>query len=87
MYALLYRNREKGWKGPTSLRPGDRVFVPRYYAGKVTLWVDTKTRLPVAVRIYAHDGNLYERYEYHDLETNVGLKDPEFDPKNPAYDF
>lgn len=87
MFVLLYRNRDRGWKGPTDPRPGDRVLVPRYYASRVELWVDEETRLPLAVRIYAHDGALYERYEHHDLRVNVGLSERDFDPENPAYHF
>jgi LysM repeat protein len=87
MYVLLYRNRDRGYKGPADVRAGDSVFVPRYYAGKVDLWVDERTRLPLVVHIYAHDGALYERYEHRDLKPNVGLTDADFDPENPGYDF
>jgi len=87
MFVLLYRNRDLGYKGPSDPRAGDRVFVPRYYGSKVELWVDEETRLPLAARIYAHDGALYERYEHHDLRVNVGLTDVDFDPDNRAYRF
>jgi len=87
MFVLLYRNKDRGWKRAEDPRPGDRVLVPRYYASKVELWIDEETRLPLAVRIYAHDGALYERYEHHDLRVNVGLTDLDFDAANPAYHF
>jgi hypothetical protein len=87
MYVILHENRGKGWRSPRDPRPGDSVFVPRYYAGKVLLWVDEELRLPIMALIYDHDGNLYERYEHHDLRVNVGLTDADFDPKNPAYGF
>jgi hypothetical protein len=87
MFVLLYRNRDRGWKRPGDVRPGDRVFVPRYYASKVELWIDEETRLPLGLRIYAHDGALYERYEHRDLRVNVGLTDLDFDPANPVYRF
>lgn len=30
---------------------------------------------------------LLESYTYHDVKTNVGLTDSDFDPKNPEYNF
>ncbi|MDA7893367.1 DUF1571 domain-containing protein [Rhodopirellula sp.] len=30
---------------------------------------------------------LLESYTYHDVQTNVGLTDADFDPKNPKYNF
>ena len=33
------------------------------------------------------DPPLMESYTYHDVKTNVGLKESDFDPKNPDYDF
>ncbi|MDB4695040.1 DUF1571 domain-containing protein [bacterium] len=30
---------------------------------------------------------LLESYTYHDVKTNVGLTEADFDPKNPAYNF
>ncbi len=30
---------------------------------------------------------LIESYTYHDVKTNVGLTDADFDPKNPEYNF
>ena len=30
---------------------------------------------------------LRESYTYHDVKTNVGLTDADFDPKNPEYNF
>jgi hypothetical protein len=87
MFVVLVRNKEKRYRGPADPRPGDRLLVPRYYAGRVELWVDVETRLPLVARIYGHDGALYERYEHHELRTNVGLTDLDFDPANPVYDF
>jgi nucleoid-associated protein YgaU len=87
MYVILHANRDKGWRGPRDPDPGDRVFVPRYYAGRVLLWVDERLRLPIRAEIFDHDGNPYERYEHRDLEVNVGLTDADFDPANPGYDF
>lgn len=87
MYVILHHNRRKGWKGPKSPQPGDAVFVPDFYAGRVELWLDAELRLPIRALIYDHEGLLYERYEHRDLKPNVGLGDLDFDPANPAYDF
>jgi outer membrane lipoprotein-sorting protein len=63
------------------------VIVPHFYAGRMTLWVDEKLKLPLQVDLYDHEGRLYEHYEHRNLEVNVGLGPADFDPKNPAYDF
>ena len=72
---------------PTIPQPGDAVFVPEFYAGRVVLWIDEALHLPIQIDLYDHEGALYEHYEHHDLKVNVGLKPIEFDPKNPAYKF
>jgi len=87
VHALLHANRERRWTRATSPRPGDRVRVPRYYAGRVELWVDRESRLPLKAQIYDHEGQLYERYEHRDLQVNVELSPLTFDPDNPEYDF
>jgi hypothetical protein len=87
MYSILHANRDKGWRGPRDPDPGDPVFVPRYYAARMLLWVDDELRLPIRAEIFDHDGLLYERYEHRDLRVNVGLTDADFDPANPEYDF
>ncbi len=33
------------------------------------------------------DAPLLESYTYHDVKTNVGLTEKDFDPKNPEYEF
>ena len=63
------------------------MFVPRYYASKMVLWIDKELMLPIKAMIYDHYGKLYEVYEHHDLKVNVGLKAKDFDPKNKEYDF
>lgn len=87
MHAILHANRDKGWRRPRDPDAGDPVFVPRYYAGRMLLWVDEELRLPIRAEIFDHDGRLYERYEHRDLRINVGLTDADFDPANPEYDF
>jgi hypothetical protein len=87
MYAVLRANRDQGWARAGDASRGDRVRVPRYYAGRVLLWIDDATSLPLKAEIFDHDGVLYERYEHRDLAVNVGLGPLDFDPQNPAYDF
>lgn len=87
MYVLLHANRDRNWRKAASVRTGDRVWVPRYYAPRVELCVDATSRLPVKAAIYDDAGRLFERYEHRDLAVNVGLTDLDFDPANPGYDF
>ena len=84
---LLHANREREWKGPQDARAGDRIFVPRYYASRIDLWIDRELNLPLRALIYDNDGVLFERFEHRDLKVNVGLTAQDFDPKNPEYKF
>ena len=86
-YALLHANRGGGWRSLDDVRPGRRVRVPRFYAGRTRLWIDAATFLPLKALIWDHAGDLYERYEHHDLRVDVGLDAAEFRPDHPAYRF
>lgn len=87
MHAVLNFNHEKGWDNPGDPDRGDAVRVPDYTAGRVVLWLDRATHIPVEVAIYDHEGNLYEQYRHKKLRINVGLTEADFDPDNPDYDF
>jgi hypothetical protein len=87
MHAVLNFNHERGWDDPDDPDPGDAVRVPHYTAGRVVLWLDRATHMPVEVAIYDHEGHLYEHYRHTELKINVGLTDADFDPKNPDYGF
>lgn len=60
---------------------------------KTRLYLDRETSLPVALEQYAWPPQpggqplLVEFYNYLQLKTNVGLRDMDFDPRNPAYRF
>lgn len=84
MHVLLHANRGKGWKQAGDARAGSEVRVPRYYASRITLWIDAASYLPLRAVILDHDG---QRYEHRDLRVNVGLRPADFDPGNPDYDF
>ncbi|GAB4144163.1 MAG: DUF1571 domain-containing protein [Planctomycetaceae bacterium] len=57
------------------------------------LYIDKKSNFPVRVEQYGfpirRGGKpvLLEEYTYWNIRPNVGLKDSDFDPKNPAYKF
>ncbi len=87
MYVILHANRSRGWWLADHPEPGDAVVVPEFYAGRMVIWIDEHLHLPIQIDLYDHEGRLYEHYEHHDLKINVGLKDIDFDPKNPAYHF
>jgi len=87
MYVILHANRARGWRQADHPEHGDAVVVPDFYAGRLVLWLDEELQLPLQIDLYDHEGKLYEHYEHHDLEVNVGLTDADFDPKNPAYRF
>jgi LysM repeat protein len=85
MYVILYNNPKM--KDPADTRPGQTVFVPTYYAPQGSIWVAEDSKLLAKVEIFDSDGQLYERYEYLRIDTNVGLTDADFDPDNPEYRF
>ena len=57
------------------------------------IYIDDKLQLPVGYEGFlwpeteGGDPVLVERYFYRELKINVGLKDRDFDPDNPEYDY
>lgn len=55
--------------------------------------VDPERQLILSYRAFGwpesigKEAPLLESYTYHDLQTNIGLTDADFDTKNPNYDF
>lgn len=58
-----------------------------YYAPVSIFGIDESRYLPLYYKSYGPDGEMWEEYMYRNLETNVGLTDLDFDPKNPKYNF
>jgi hypothetical protein len=85
MYVIWYNNPDM--RKPTDVRPGQIVFVPRYYAAKGHIWISQRTNLLAKLEIFDREGNLYERYIYTTIKTNIGLTDLDFDTENPDYEF
>ena len=60
---------------------------------QASVFIDDKLNLPI--RYIAYDWpkapnaplDVLEEYNYLNLKVNVGLKDEDFDPNNPAYKF
>lgn len=48
------------------------------YGARGEIWVDKDHYLPIKVRIYNGDNQLYEHYEYHRLQLNPGLAQEAF---------
>jgi outer membrane lipoprotein-sorting protein len=85
MYVIWYNNPKM--RKPTDIRPGQTVFVPRYYAAKGHIWISKRSKLLAKLVIFDRDGELYEQYVYSKIQSNVGLTDRDFDTRNPDYDF
>ncbi|RPI83119.1 MAG: DUF1571 domain-containing protein, partial [Planctomycetaceae bacterium] len=57
------------------------------------LYFDRETRLPIHVERYdwpRRSGDkppLVEEYSYRNVKLNAGLKNIDFDPRNPRYEF
>lgn len=60
---------------------------------KAQVFIDDELNLPVRYVSYdwpaspGAEPQLIEEYTYYNVKTNVGLKDVDFDPNNPAYKF
>jgi outer membrane lipoprotein-sorting protein len=85
VYVILHHN--DGVDGPADISEGQRVFVPRYYASRGEYFIGKRTFMMVKARSWDHRGNLYESYEYTNLELNPGLEARDFDYRNKDYDF
>lgn len=85
MYVIFYNNPQL--RSPAEIEVGQELFIPRYYAASGTVWVSAQSNLLTRLEIYDAGGNLYERYVYLEMQTNVGLGDRDFDTANPDYRF
>ena len=57
------------------------------------VYFDKETKLPIRAERYGWPRRpgekppLIEEYTYTNIRTNIGLKDADFNPRNPAYAF
>jgi len=58
-----------------------------YYGGRVLIWIDKESALPVKITIHGWDNEFLEEYQYDGIKFNVGLSDKDFDIRNPEYRF
>ncbi len=84
-YVLFHSN--PGLKRLDELEPGTRIFIPRYYGKRAEIHLDRETLLPLKISIWDWNDELYEEYEFRDLNLNPVLNDRDFDADNPDYDF
>jgi hypothetical protein len=85
MYVILHHNDDID--SPMDIRPGQRIFVPHYYASRGQYFIGKRTLMMVKAKSWDHSGKLYESYEYPTLELNPGLEARDFDHRNKDYDF
>ena len=58
-----------------------------FFAHKITLSFDKVLQLPVKITVCDESNRVIEEYFFRNLRINVGFKDCDFDPENPAYHF
>jgi outer membrane lipoprotein-sorting protein len=85
MYVILHHN--DGIDSPTDIGKGQRVFVPNYYARRGEYFIGKRTFVMLKAKSWDYNGQLYESYEYPNLELNPGLSERDFDHRNKAYNF
>ena len=60
---------------------------------QASVFIDDQLNVPIRYIAYDWPANadapldVLEEYNYLNLKVNVGLKDEDFDPRNPAYKF
>lgn len=77
-YVIRYNN--PSIDPDNALQPGERVFVPRYYAPRAVLWMSNSSHLPLKLQMFDVEERLYESYANTVLRIDVGLTDEDFDP-------
>lgn len=65
---------------------GTTLKLPCDYAKSMTLWLDTKTKLPMKMEVYDEKG-LFEKYIFTGIVINPVFKANEFDKDFPDYNF
>ena len=77
-YVILYNN--PTMDAENALAPGQRIFVPRYYAPKAVVWISRSLNLPLKLQMFDSKNRVYETYSNLDLRVDVGLTSEDFDP-------
>jgi len=85
MYVILHHN--EGVDSPRDIRPGQKMFVPRYYGSRGEFFFSKRTHVMIKAVSWDHRGKLYESYEFKRIELNPGLGDRDFDYRNEDYGF
>ena len=85
MYVILHHN--DSIDSPTDVRPGQSVFVPRYYGSRGEYFFSKRTFMMIKASTWDQRGRLYESYEFPELELNPELGDQAFDHRNEDYGF
>ncbi len=91
------KSRSKKFRSRWSTLPEDRSYPshpdPQFDFHMAQIFIDTERMIPLRYaptcgpknRVPRH--TLEEEYTYIDVRLNVGLKDSDFDPNNPAYKY
>lgn len=77
-YVVMYNN--PSIDPENELLAGERVFVPRYYAARVQVWISEFFNLPVKLQMFDVENRAYETYSNVDLRIDIGLTAEDFDP-------
>ncbi len=85
MYVILHHNDDV--RSPRDVRPGQKVFVPRYYGSRGEFFFSKRTHVMIKAVTWDHRERLYESYELRGLELNPDLDARDFDFRNEDYDF
>ena len=58
-----------------------------YGSYRMVVSIDEEKGLPIQASIYDWDNMIIGEYSYRDLQLNPGLREADFDPSNPGYQF
>lgn len=82
-YVIVYNN--PAMDSEDALSPGQRIFVPRYYAPRAVVWISESFNLPVKLQMFDARDRVYESYSNLDLRVDVGLTGEDFDPARHGF--
>ncbi len=70
----------------TSFKVGDQVRIPNFYAQKMSITLNVKTKLPSKVRVFDNQG-LFQEYTFSNLNLAPNFSLQDFSSENKQYNF
>jgi hypothetical protein len=70
-----------------AIKAGSKIILPSDYSPKLKLFIDQQLMVPVRFEVYDESNQLFESYEYQNIEINVKFASDELKCEYPDYGF